>query len=185
MSIFQDAHVTVLLADYIGLDSGGKVNALGAGFGLALVQPHGLTGPQYLIVLVDVPSKYAGQQYALSVELRDETTGQPMMIPTGPSGQLEPLRIQQAVPVQPVQVQGLYLPPGAVPSRHQMPIAFQDGLPLQPGHAYVWRVQIDGQGRPGWSAHFFVPGPPPGPVLGGPLGPSDIPNIQAPDEAAE
>lgn len=180
MTIYNEAHVVVLIADYIGIDSAGKINALGAGFGLAGVQPHGLTAAQYVIVLVDVPAKYAGQQVALTLELRDETTGQPVMLPTNPAGNLEPLRIQHVPQIPPVQVPGLYLPQDVVQSRVQMPVAFQDGLPLQPGHAYAWRVQIDGQTRDGWKAQFYVPGPPPPPVFGGPNGPPSITNIMPP-----
>jgi len=180
VSIFTDAEVVVLLADYIGIDGGGKINALGLGFALAGLQPHGLTAPQHVVVMIDVPPKYAGQQFALSLELRDETAGQPVMVATDPSGQLQPLRIQQVAQVRPPQVPGLYLPPDAVWCRIQVPVAFQDGLPVQPGHEYLWRVQIDGQTRAGWGARFFVPGPPPPPVFGGPLGPADIPNIQPP-----
>lgn len=178
----------VLVADYIGVDSGGKVNALGAGFAFAGMQPTGLTSPQYVIVLVDVPARFAGQQFALTLELRNETTGQPVMISTAPGGQLEPLRIQQVATVQAPQIPGAYLPLDSVLSRIQMPVGFADGLPLQQGHLYAWRVQIDTQARPGWKAQFYVPGPPPPPVIGGLVGPTSIPNIappQPPDDGDE
>lgn len=171
----------VLLADYIGIDAGGKVNALGAGFSMLYVQPTGLSAPLYMIVMVDVPAKYAGHQYAVSIELRNETTGQPVMLPTSPAGDLEPLRVQQVLTVQQGQAPpGFFVPVGSVPARHLLPIAFQDGLPLQPGHMYAWKVQVDGQHRAGWESRFFVPGPHPPPVIGGPVGPADIPNVQPP-----
>jgi hypothetical protein len=177
LSIFNDAHVVVLLADYIGIDASGKVNALGAGFGLTFVGPNGLTAPQHVVVMIDVPAKYSGQQFALTLELRNETTGQPVMLATDPAGNLQPLRIQQVAQVQGPSAPGLYLPTDQVMARVQLPVAFMDGLPLQPGNAYAWRVQIDAQSRPGWKASFYVPGPPPGPVIGGPHGPADIPNV--------
>ena len=180
MSIQNDAHVVVLLADYVGIDAAGKINALGAGFGIAPLQPTGLTAPMHVIVIVDVPAKHSGQQYVLSLELRDETTGQAVTIPAAPSGALEPLRIQQVVTVLTPQIAGLHLPAGSIPSRTQLPVAFQDGLPLQAGHTYLWKVQIDQQGRPSWVARFHVPGTPPNPVFGGPAGPASIPNIQPP-----
>lgn len=185
MSIFQDAHVVVLIADYIGVEATGKINALGAGFGLAGLAPTGLTAPQYVIALVDVPAKYNGQQFALALELRDETTGQPVMLPTAPDGLLQPLRLQQAVTVQLVQAPGLYLPVDSVKARVQMPLGFGDGLPLTPGHAYAWKVEIDGQSQKGWKAYFYVPGPPPPPVFGGLAGPADIPNIVVPEPPAD
>jgi hypothetical protein len=182
VGIFQDSQVVVLLADYIGVDAGGKINALGAGFSMLHMQPTGLSGPMYMIVMIDVHAKYAGQQYAVSIELRNETTGQPVMLAAAPAGQLEPLRIQQVLSVQsPQGPPGFFVPVGSVPSRQLLPIAFQDGLPLEAGHMYAWKVQIDGQGRPGWESRFFVPGPQPPPVIGGPVGPADIPNVHPPD----
>lgn len=75
---------------------------------------------------------------------------------------------------------GLYLPPDQVMSRVQMPIGFMDGLPLQQGQAYAWRVQIDTHSRPGGKAMFYVPGPRRRPVFGGPHGPATIPNVTPP-----
>lgn len=65
-------------------------------------------------------------------------------------------------------------------SRIQMPVGFTEGLPLQQGHMYAWHAQVDTQTRPGWVARFFVPGPLPPPVFGGPVGPSTIPDIALP-----
>jgi hypothetical protein len=185
VSIFQDAHVVVFIADYIGVDAAGKINALGAGFVIAGLNQQGSTAPQSVIALVDVPGKYNGQQFALALELRDETTGQPVMLPTSPEGHLQPLRLQQAATVQIVQAPNIHLPMDSVPARIQMPVGFQDGIPLTAGHKYAWRVEIDGQTRPGWKAEFYVPGPPPPPVLGGPFGPTDIPNIANPHGPVE
>jgi hypothetical protein len=43
---------------------------------------------------------------------------------------------------------------------------FNTGLPLPPGQVLVWRARIDGESRPEWTVPFFVPAPPPAPVLG-------------------
>lgn len=178
MSIYTDAHAVVLIADYIGVDVQGKLNAIGAGFYLSGVGPDGQTPPQHVAVMIDVPNKYAGEEFALSLDLRNETTGDVVQIAT-PSGQLEALRLQQVVRVEKPSLQGIYLP-SDLTCRAQVSIGFPVGLPLTPGNTYAWHLQIDGQHRPGWNVRFHVLGPPPGPVFGGPAGPADISNSPPP-----
>jgi hypothetical protein len=178
VGFFEDAHVTVLLADYIGVDAGGKVNAIGAGFTITGIQPHGLTAPQHVVVLIDVPGKYAGREFAFSLELRDEDSGSVVQV-AAPSGQPDTMRIQQILKGERSQAPDVYLPESMF-LRIQVAMAFVNGLPLAPGRFYSWRAQVDGQHRRDWSARFHVLGPPPPPVFGGPAGPADIPNIPAP-----
>lgn len=173
MSLSKEAHALVLLADYIGVDAAGKINAIGACFALSGVQQTGLTAPQYVAAVVDVPGKYAGQELTLGLELRDEETGSAVTLP-GPSGQLEAVRIQQVAVVHRPSVPGLHIPE-SVFCRLQSTVAFPNGLPLPSGRSYAWRLEIDGQHRDEWTARFHVPGPPPPPVFGGPAGPSDVP----------
>lgn len=186
--IYDDAHVVVLIADYIGVDPSGKVNALGVGMSIVGAQPIPVPGtpsgasgqtvmaaPQHLIVMIEVPPKYVRQQFALSIELRDENTRETAKV-AEPDGTVQPLRLQQAVTVEPPSVPGVYLPPDMF-SRVQVSLAFPNGLPLTAGHYYDWRVEIDGQHREGWRARFLVAGPPPAPVFGGPSGSADIPNV--------
>lgn len=173
MGIFQDAHATVILADYISIDAAGKINALGAGFTVSGVQPTGLTPPQHAAAIIDVPAKYGGQECAVSLELRNETSGSAVQLP-GPSGQPEALRVSQVVKAERANIPGVYLPESMF-CRVQVVIGFPNGLPLAPGNLYAWRLAIDGQTRNGWHARFYVPGPPPPPVFGGPAGPADIP----------
>ncbi len=180
MSVSESAHVVVLLADYINVDAAGKVNALGAGFLISPLQPSGLTAPQHLAVLVDVPSRHAGQEFALSVELRDDTLDTAVQVP-GPTGKMEALRVQQLVRGDRPSIPGLYLP-DTMPVRVQLTLGFVQGLPLAPGKFYSWRAEVDGQHRQAWRARFHVPGPPPPPVFGGVTGPADVPTIPAPDE---
>jgi hypothetical protein len=175
VGIFEDAHAFVLLADYIGVDAGGKINAIGAAFALTGVQQTGFTPPQYVAAIIDVPGKYAGQEFAASFELRDETAGTVVQMP-GPSGQLESLRIQQVAKAERPQIPGVYLPE-VMFCRVHMVLAFPNGLPLAPACMYQWRLQIDGQYRSNWQVSFYVPGPPPPPVFGGPAGPSDLPQM--------
>jgi len=185
VAIYDDASVTVFVADHIATDAAQKLTALGAGFLFAGVNPQtGLSAPQHVAVLIDVPAKYVGQQFALSLELRDETVGQLVQVATPPTGQLDALRVQQIVPVNPLQVVGAVLPDGT-PIRSQVTMGFPTGVPLMVGHRYAWQVEIDGQHRSGWKAVFSVLGLPPGPVFGGLAGPAAIPNIAPPPPPSE
>lgn len=175
MPLSDDARVTIILADYLGIDAGGKLNALGAGFSLTGLQPNGMTAPQHIGVLVDLPARYAGQDCTVSVELRDVALASAVKLP-GPSGESEAMRLQQIMKVDPMQLPGVYLP-SDLPTRLQMVVAFQNGLPLALGRSYQWRVEIDGRHRKGWVTQFHVVGPPPGPVYGGPSEPADIPDL--------
>ena len=47
-----------------------------------------------------------------------------------------------------------------------------------PGTTYHWVLDLDGEARDEWSAGFYLVQPPAAPVFGGPMGPSDIPNVQ-------
>jgi len=179
VSIHQDAHVVVFIADYIGVDAASKINAIGAGFAISGLQPTGMVAPQHIAVLVDVPSRYAGSEFAVSVELRNETIGGVVQL-LGASGAPEALRVQQMAKAEPPVIPGVYLPE-LMFCRVQMMLAFPNGLPLAPG-LYAWRVELDGQTSPGWHASFYVPGPPPQPVFGGPAGPSDIPMLPTTDD---
>lgn len=119
------------------------------------------------------PAKYVGHEFSLLIELRDETLGTVVQM-NGPSGQPEALRIQQLSKFErPQAPPGFYLPDSMF-TRIQVNLAFSNGLPLKQSTLYAWRVEIDGQHRKSWNARFLVPGPPPGPVFGGPAAPSDI-----------
>lgn len=179
MTLFQDARVLVFLADYAAPDGGGKLNAIGVAFNLAGVQPGGVTAPQHLAVIVDVPKKYIGVEFPLLIELRRDDTNEVVTI-AGPSGAPDSLRIQQLVKAEPIQTPpGAYIPDD-VGSRVQFVMNFPAGLPLQGGVSYTWRVELEGQHRPGWDAKFHVVGPPPPPVIGGPSGPGSLPGVQPP-----
>jgi hypothetical protein len=181
MSIFSDCRVVVLLADYAVADSAGKLNILGTGFTITAVQPAtGLTAAMYVVIMMDVPSKYVGQDFPVGVELQDDTTGQTVVV-AGPTGSPDALRVQQLVKADPPHVAGVYLPP-SLWSRVQLVMGFPNGLPLKPGGFYKWRVEVETQHRPGWSAHFHVAGPPPPPVFGGPTGSPAIEDVPPVDE---
>lgn len=179
-SIFEDAHVSVFVGDYIAVDAGGKLNAIGLGFTAVGIQQTGLSSPMCVATIIDLPRKHAGSEFSLSIELRDTDADEAVKVP-GPSGQLEALRVQQVARVDPAQspVPGVYLPPD-MPSRVQAILAFAAGLPLRPGGNYAFRIEIEGSHRKHWIAPFHVLGPPPGPVFGGPVGPADIPTVNPP-----
>ena len=175
MDLYDAARVVVLLADYIAVDSNGKLTAVGAGFTLTGLQQDGHTAPMHVAVIVDVPGELIGQDFSLGIGLRDDADGQPVLVP-GQSGSLEPLQVAQVMRAQPPAVPGMQVPPH-VPGRVQVVLGFPQGLPLEQGHTYRWSVELDGRTRPEWSTAFHVPSPAPGPVFGGPLGPASIPNL--------
>lgn len=172
MGIFEDCRAFIFVADYISADASGKLTAIGLGFSISGVQPTGMSIPQHVGVIIDVPAKYNGNEFAVTVELRDDETGKAVAMP-GPSGSPEAIRIQQLAKAQMPTIRGTYLP-SSLPCRVQAILAFPNGLPLQLGKSYTWKLEIDGQHRKGWEAGFHVAGPPPPPVVGGPIGPSDI-----------
>lgn len=181
MALLEDVAVTVLVGDYVGVDPAGKLNLIGAGFTLlgAMDPMSGATNPFALAVVIEAPKKYVGQDVAVTIELRDEAADTAVQM-AGPSGQAEALRISQLVRFEkPASPPGMTVPEG-LPTRLQFNVAFANGLPLKPGVLYAWRVSLDNQTRWQWAARFAIPGPPPGPVFGGPAGPADIPNIQQP-----
>jgi hypothetical protein len=176
MGIFEDANVSLVLADYIGVDSSGKLNALGVGFTATGIQANGMTPSVYIAALIDLPSKYVGQEFAVSLKLQNDDTGQVVTL-TGPTGQPDALRLQQVFKAErAVAPPGAYLPEGMF-CRTQMLMAFPNGLPLAPSSFFSWVVEIDGNSNSSWRCSFYVIGPPPGPVFGGPAGPTDIPSF--------
>lgn len=175
MSVFTDAQVTILLADYAGQDAAGKLNVIGGNIRFLGQLMEGVSTPFCLVVQVDVPTKHAGSEYALTVEIHDVTTGKPVSLP-GPTGQLEPLRAQQVVTVEHLQLAPGFQRPSDAYVSTNMVMQFTGGLPLQPGHSFEAKVQIDGQSRH-WFYRFHTLAPQPGVVFGGPMNPPDIEGV--------
>jgi hypothetical protein len=178
VGLTDEISVTVLVADYVGIDAAGKLNLIGAGFLTTGLDPNtGMTPPFSLAVLIEAPPTYVATELAVTLELRDETSDSVVQM-AGPTGQREALRISQLARFEktPPLLNGMVVPDG-LPTRLQFNVGFSNGLPLKPGVLYAWRVDIDGQRRKPWAARFTVPAPPPGPVFGGPVGPSGIPNL--------
>lgn len=180
MGIFQDARVVVLLADYVAVDSAGKLTAVGAGFTMIGLEPTGLTAPMHIAVMIDVPSKYDGQEFALSLQLHDDVNDGAVQVAGAASGLPEALRVQQVIAVTRPQANGAFYLPPSMFARVQISMGFPNGLPLAAGGFYSWRAEVDGQHHPSWGASFHVLGPPPPPVFGGPVGPASIPSVLPP-----
>lgn len=73
MSAFEDARVLIFIADYAGVDAGGKINAIGAAFNVTGVQPQGgLTPPQHVVVVIEVPTSGHVRKFVGGPELRPE-----------------------------------------------------------------------------------------------------------------
>ncbi len=176
-SIAEVIRVNIFLADYALADQSGKVNVLGAHWLLTGLGAQGATPQQALVVLFEVPASHTGEQFALSMTLSNGA-GQPVQV-AGPTGEQQPLRAQQLVQAQRPQIPGVALPSN-LPGQGSVVMALLAGLPLAPGQLYTWRVEVDGNTHPQWEASFYVVGPPPPPVFGGPAGPADIPNLPRP-----
>lgn len=174
---FDDAIVSVFLADYIGVDASGKLNILGQGFQITGLQPSGTTAPQFVATTIDFPARYAGSSASISLELIDVTDQSVVKVPSPAGGAPEALRAAQLVQLQRsnVAVPGFVVP--EIPCRAQIVMGFPNGLPLIPGKQYEWRVSVDGKRRKGWVARFSVLAPAPPPVVGGPAGAADIPSV--------
>ena len=161
--ISDHARVKVVLADFANQDGAGKVNLLGANWLITGIQPTGMIPPQTLVVFVDVPARFHGEDFAVSVALCDDA-GEPVNVP-GPTGEMQPLRVQQLLRAERPMVPGVNVPP-EVSGRVQVILTFGGGIPLAPGGRYRWRAEIDGNTNPQWEADFYVVGPSPGPVFG-------------------
>lgn len=157
-SVSDAARVQILHADYAAADASDKINALGIGFQICLAQSTGLTSPQAVVVIIDVPPDQIGEDFALELSLVDDTAQ--VVTAGGPDGQ-RPIRFGQSVTVSApaLQVPGKRIPRGALWPRHQMIVNLQSGVPVDPGRSYEWRVAIDSFSADHWAARFYVPGP--------------------------
>ncbi|RNL66222.1 hypothetical protein EFK50_00940 [Nocardioides marmoriginsengisoli] len=166
MSIFTDSRAVIFIADYASDEGNGKVGALGIGFRVVGMNPNGLSAPQTVVVMIDVPAKHIGQQFPISLELRRSDNDQIVKM-IGPTGQQDSLRVQQMVSASPNGLTGVYLPPD-FGGRVQVVMQFPNGIQLEPGVTYHWKLEIEGQHNKQWVSEFHMAGPPPQPIIGGP-----------------
>jgi hypothetical protein len=103
------------------------------------------------------------------MELSLETEGQLVQLPGTADeigGEPQYLRVAASEQLQPTLLSGTTIPNELIRPKSQMMMHFQNGLPLAPGHLYVWRVKIDLVTRDEWTEPMYVPTFSPGPVLG-------------------
>jgi hypothetical protein len=155
----ESAAVRLIFADHVSIDVGGKIYVVGGGITTLFSQPTGLTPPLALAVLVTVPPTLYGTEAAIEIvlEREDET-----LVEMGDPPQ--PMRIGQAVRFDEPPIANFER--GKMPARVQFVYSFNNGLPLEPGSFYRWRIRIDHQSSEDWTETFAVVRPPPNPVLG-------------------
>lgn len=167
MSALADAvRVSVLLTDYAAADAIAKVNILGAGWAVTGVNPEtGTVAPQAVVVLIDVPPPFYGEDFTVGLQLKD-AGGEVVSLP-GPAGEPQAIRIAQVLRAEePTFPPGTYVPRHTVWSHSQIIFYLANGLPLRPNELYTWYLELDGEQREAWAVSFYVAGPPPAPVLG-------------------
>lgn len=174
---------SILMADYLAVDASQKITAVGLGWSVAGIDVQtGHSPPMSIGLVIDVPPDMLNREFPVSLDLRT-AAGEVVQVPSV-SGSLDALRIQQLVKAGPLQGGPFYLPDG-LPGRVQTIIAFQNGIPLAAGQSYYWRLEVDHTHLKAWEVHFHIAGPPPGPVVGGPVGSADIPDLMLPGNAAD
>jgi hypothetical protein len=130
--------VTMLLADAAQV-SDGKLSVLGGGIAVIAPQPQ----PLALAFVVSVPTASAGRPLSWVCELLDPER-MPVMagdVPVLVNGEVTAAPPQGWPESQPVNV--------------PVVISF-NGLPLQPGSTYTWRLAIDGSSDEAWQLPFSV-----------------------------
>jgi len=105
-------------------------------------------------VVVEVPSRYVGQSATLAVTLHDVASGELVVADVG-EGEKLAVRTQQVVTFNQPRVEDQDLPP-EMPCRAQLAINFPNGIPLETGHVYEWRAEVDRQIRA--TTRFWVRG---------------------------
>lgn len=175
--IAESARVTVLLADYANADTAGKVNALGAGWAITGVDPQtGLIAPQTLTVFVDTPPELYGEEFTISLGLRDADAS-PVTIP-GPDGAPQTLRLTQTMRAdEPLLPAEMNVPRHTVWAHSQVIATFPSGLPLTGGQTYRWVIELDGKTSDQWTVPFYVPLPRSLPQFGGLADPAAVPGL--------
>ena len=165
--VYEQAAVSMVLADFAVADQLGKLHMVGGGLQL-IGRDHttGVSSAFALVVTVEFPPEVFNEQYAFEVVLED-TAGAPVELIALTTGDHPGvMRFGQTLQVEEPNFRGGGVPRRALPARSNVVLYFNTGLPLPAGRVLVWRTRIDGETRPAWALSFFVPAPPAGPVLG-------------------
>lgn len=163
--IAAHAIINVMLADFAIADPQGKVNILGAGVtGIGFDPAQATTTRFTLVAQISLPRDRCPAEFAVEIALLD-ASGDIADLP-GPAGP-QKMRVGQVVNIEKaVPLPGSGVPREALRGQANIILDFGNGLPLTPGGAYRWRLQIDGDETVEVTYPFGVAGPPAGPVIG-------------------
>jgi len=134
----EELSVTMLLADAAQV-ADGRLSVLGGGIAVLPPTPQ----PMALALIVTVPWSRADEVFPWVCELL-QSDGMPVMagdVPVLVNGQVAAGRPAGWPETQPLNV--------------PVVISF-NGLPVEPGKAYVWRLAIDGASNESWAVGFSV-----------------------------
>jgi len=165
--VYEKASVSLILADFAVADQLGKLQMVGGGLQL-IGRDHttGVSAAFALVVSLTFPPALFNEQYAFEVVLEDPA-GSPLELAESaavPGSRV--MRFGQTLQIEEPNFRGSGVPRRALPTRSHVVLYFNTGLPLPPGRVLVWRARIDGESKADWTVPFFVPAPPPAPVLG-------------------
>ena len=159
----QSAHVRIILADYAAADDKGKLNIVGGGISIVGINPQTQsTGAFSVVAIVSFAPTFIGESPAIELQLEDEH-GEIFVMPGDPS---QKLRAGVANELKPSDILGLTLPGNAVRLKSQIVMQFMNGLPLEPGHTYSWRLKVDHVTRDERTESLYVPTVAVGPTFG-------------------
>ena len=158
--VFEQASLSMLLADFAITDPLGKLQVVGGGLQVLVRDVRtGATAAFALVVGLSFPHTVFQEQYVFEVGLEDES-GSPVELPSGF------VRLAQNLTVDEPNLSRAGVPRRALPAQMQIVVYFNTGLPLPAASTLRWRARIDGETRPHWVLPFFVTGPPSAPVIG-------------------
>jgi hypothetical protein len=161
-SVSEGITASIVLADFVNVDAGGKANIIGAGLRVLPVDPNtNVTPPFGLLVLLSSPISSGDEGPAFEIVLC--TADGQLVEMAGPAGS-QAVRFSQNIDFSEPGALGVVLPRGTLPSTVQIAVNFGGGLPLQVGNSYQFRAQVDQDIVATYS--FYVPRPKPGAVIG-------------------
>jgi hypothetical protein len=162
--VAEAASAVVLVADFAASDMLGKVNALGLGWHVTRIGPGGVTPPQSVVALIEVPGSFGSQSMAAELSLLD--AADELVTVPGPDGTEQAVRVAQVLQIPPLILNPGEIMPPDLTIRLQVAVNIPVGVQLAPNSMYKWRLALDSKTDPGWEARFWVVGLGPGPVFG-------------------